>query len=159
MWLLRISFLLNCSASLQQSVERFGVIEKQTVIDHVLIVGSQFGQRAVIRYKLESTGDGSVIVDDLALRALFCKERALVISDCAGECFVRDGCIYEAGGIQSCHVVPVAREAVTTAKLALRAKNVNRRSLFPEGALGAHNLWCCGGKLHPPADTRLHHSG
>lgn len=111
---LSIGFLLNRSASRHQCLERFGIIEKQTVIDHVLIVGSQFGQRIVIRYKLEFTGDGSVIVDGIAVRVFFCKEHALVIGNCTGEGFVRDGCGGEAGGIQSRHVVPVTREAVTT---------------------------------------------
>src|SRR5665213_1043018 len=139
-WLLCIGFLLNSSASVQQCVERLGVIEKQTVVDHVPIVGRQFGQRAVIRYKLESTGDGSVIVDDLATGVLFCKERALVIGNCAGEGFVRNGSIGVAGGIQSRHVVPVPHETVTAPELALRAENVNRRDLFPKGAFGAHDL-------------------
>jgi hypothetical protein len=38
--------------SFQQRVERFGIIEKQAVIDHVLIVDRQFGQCAVLRYEL-----------------------------------------------------------------------------------------------------------
>ena len=115
----------------------------------MLLVGSQFGQCAVIRYKLEPTCDGGVIVDDLAVRVLFCKEHALVIGHRPSQGFVRDGRIGEAGGIQSRHVVPVTREAVTTPELALRAENVNRRGLLPEGTLGAHDQRCCGGKLQP----------
>ena len=143
-----ISLLLDCAALLYQNVERLDVDEKQAVIDHVLIVGSQFGQRAVIRYELEPAGDGGVIVDDIAMRVLLCKEHALVIGNCPGECFVRDGCLCEAGGIKSSHVMPVTSEAVTTTECALGAKDVNRRGLLPKGPLGAHDLRCCGGKLH-----------
>ena len=157
--MLCIGFLLDCSASLQQSLERLGVIEEQTVIDHVLIVGSQFGQRAVIRYELEPAGDGGVIVDDIAVRVLLGKEHALVIGNCSGECFVRDGCLCEAGGIKTSHVMPVTSEAVTATECALSAKDVNRGGLLPKGPLGAHDLRCCGGKLHPLQDARPHRSG
>ncbi len=62
-----------------------------------------------IRYKLESTCDRCVIVDDLAMHVLFCKEHALVFGHRPSQGFVRAGCVGEAGGIQSCHVVPVTR--------------------------------------------------
>ena len=31
----------------------------------------------------------------------------------------------------------------------LRDSRWHRRGLLPKRALGAHHLWCCGGKLHP----------
>ena len=115
----------------------------------MLIVGGQFGQRAIVRYELESPGDGKVIVDDITLRILLCKEYAFVISDGLGKCFVRDGGVCEPGGIKSSHIMPVTSEAVTPTELTLSAKDVDRRSLFPKGSLGAHDLWRCGRKLHP----------
>jgi hypothetical protein len=66
----------------------------------------------------------------------FCKEHTLVIGNGASKGFVRDGCGGEAGSIQSSHVVQVARAAVATAKLALRAENVYRRGRLPERTLG-----------------------
>jgi hypothetical protein len=70
-----------------------------------------------------------------------------------GEGFVRNGSIGEAGGIQSRHIMPMAREAVTAAKLTLRAENVNRCRLLPEGAFGAHDLRRCRWK--PPEPSTL----
>ena len=65
--MLRVGLLLNYSAALQQGLERFGVVKKQTVIDHVLIVCGQLGQGTVIRDELECAIDGRMVVDDLAL--------------------------------------------------------------------------------------------
>ena len=69
-----VGFLLNNLAALQQDFERFGIVEEQAVINHVLIVCGQFDQRTIIRDESEPTSDSCVVVDGIAVRVLFCKE-------------------------------------------------------------------------------------
>ena len=80
-----VGFRLDYSASAQQCFERFGVIEEQAVIDHLLIVGSQFCQCVVVGNKMKPTRDGRVIVDDFAMSTLLGEEDAFVIGNCTGK--------------------------------------------------------------------------
>lgn len=93
-----VGFRLDYSASVQQCFERLGVIEEQAVIDHLLIVGSQFFQCVVSRNELESTRDGRVIVDDFAMSVLLGEEDAFVIGNCTGKTRVRDCGVGDSAG-------------------------------------------------------------
>ena len=42
-----------------QVVQGLGIIEKQTVVDHVLIVGSQLGKSTVVKDEAEPAGCGN----------------------------------------------------------------------------------------------------
>jgi hypothetical protein len=80
-----LGFRLDHAASVQQCFENFGVIEEQTVIDPLLIVGSQFCQCIVVGNKMKPTREGRVIVDDFALSVLLGEEDAFVIGSCTGQ--------------------------------------------------------------------------
>ena len=73
-----VGFLFNDAAALQQRVDRLGVIGKQTVIDHVLIISCQPGQGTIlIKVQLEPAVDRGMVVDDITVRILFCKKTRL----------------------------------------------------------------------------------
>lgn len=76
-------------------------------------------------YELKTTGDGTLIVDDLAVLIFLCKEHALVIGNPLCKGFVGDGSLRKSRGVQSSHVMPVTREAVPSPEFALDTKDVD----------------------------------
>ena len=52
----------DCLATIHQSVEGLGIIEKQSVIDHARVVVCQRGKRTACGNELETAGDRRFVV-------------------------------------------------------------------------------------------------
>ena len=136
----RICLFLNGLAVSEKGVERLDLIKEQAIVHHVLVVGSELGQGAVVRNEAKTARDRGVVVDQATIQVFLGEEDVLVIGHRVRQRCVCNRRVGEAGGIQASHVVPMASEPIPASKGTLRAEDVNGRGFSLEGPLGTHHL-------------------
>jgi hypothetical protein len=100
-----VDFQFNDPAALRQGSKLLGIVKKQAVLGHVLIVRGLLGQGIITEDLLQPAGDRCVTVDGIAECVFIDKKKGFMTGDGANERIVRDGDIENpalSGRVPSC---------------------------------------------------------
>src|SRR5262249_47430533 len=136
---LRIRAPLQIGAALYELVEGFGIVQKDPVVGHLLVVRIECPHCLPVGDELQGAGYRGGVVDPIAFPIPFAEELVLEFGNILRKCAIIESFFRIARIIQPHEIMPMAGKAV--AERTLLAKGVNRGGLFPERPLGKHHPW------------------